>query len=168
MPLHRDSLRSAGHTYQAQRARSLTEAKSFGMRTGFLCHSHKDRDYVKGFIALLKQQGIDLYVDWEDAELPEKPDRTTALRIQERIVQAKYFIFLATPNSVTSRWCPWEIGYANGMKDIDTLLVVPTTDASGQTAGNEYLDLYRRIDEFAGSLRFFEPRKVLGESLKNL
>ena len=54
---------------------------------------------------------------------------------------------LATRNSTESRWCPWEIGYADAVKDYERILIVPTEDDSGNWYGNEYLQLYKKIDE---------------------
>jgi len=143
IPLRR--LRESAQRPRITVAKSLTEARELGIRTAFLCHSHIDRDIVLGFVRELSEAGWRIYVDWLDPSLPEKPDRHTASKIKDRIRRANFFIFLATPNSVKSRWCPWEIGYADGVKPIDSIFVVPTEDGAG-TYGNEYLDLYRRID----------------------
>jgi hypothetical protein len=115
-----------------------------GLQTVFLCHSHRDEILVKALIALLQESGWQLYVDWVDGSMPETPTRETAARIQPN-VELSYFIFLATANSMSSRWCPWETGYADGKKSLDRIVVLPTTDG-GRTHGNEYLELYRRID----------------------
>jgi hypothetical protein len=34
-------------------ARSITEARQYGLKTAFLCHSHYDADLVMGFLRLL-------------------------------------------------------------------------------------------------------------------
>ena len=77
--------------------------------------------------------------------MPDTPNRQTAAKIKERIVDHNLFLFLATVNSMASRWCPWEIGYADGKKPIDSILIIPTSDGN-INHGNEYLQLYRRID----------------------
>ena len=41
-------------------------SRSYGQKTGFLCHSHKDRDMALGLQEWLKEQGLDLYIDWQD------------------------------------------------------------------------------------------------------
>ncbi len=76
--------------------------------------------------------------------MPEKPSRDTAAIIKRRIKQHDWFIYLATANSSKSRWCPWEIGYADGVKDIKQIVIFPTMDEYGNY-GSEYLNLYRRI-----------------------
>jgi hypothetical protein len=89
--------------------------------------------------------------------MPAKPNRETAKRIKDKIEQLNLFLFLATPNSMASRWCPWEIGYADGKKPIDNIVVIPTSEGA-TTHGNEYLELYRRIDLMTtGSLALWQP-----------
>lgn len=146
MPLSYSQLRSAAQRRETVLAKSVQAAKQSGLKTAFLCHSHKDRALVEGVVNLLLSTGWRVYVDWMDASMPDKPDRATAKRIKIKIEQCYYFLFLATGSSMTSRWCPWEIGYADGVKEIDNILIIPTRDDYGSHHGNEYLDLYRRID----------------------
>ena len=116
------------------------------IKTAFLSHSHKDRDLAKGVEAWLKEHGLDVYIDWEDDEMPPRPTRKTAERIQEKIETCDWFFYLATANSAESKWCPWEIGYADKAKTKERLLIIPTTGDDGTLHGNEYLQLYDRID----------------------
>lgn len=142
--------------YSAVR-KSLNEARRENKRTAFLCHSHRDADLAKGLQGFLHNQGWEVYIDWEDATMPDTPDRRTAARIQEKIRSLEMFFFLATENSMSSRWCPWEIGYADGVKDLSSILVIPTRDTRGITYGNEYLQLYRYLDRTAsGGIGYFE------------
>ena len=87
--------------------------------------------------------------------MPETPDGTTADRIRTVIKGAEVFLFLATNDSMASRWCPWELGFADGVKRNDQIAVIATRDASGNYYGNEYLQLYRRIDQTAGSALYW-------------
>lgn len=145
MPLSINELRNASLRYTAIQKRTIVEARSLGFQTAFLCHSHKDQDIVKGLVTMLIESGWRIYVDWADSTMPDSPNRQTAAKIKERIVDHNFFLFLATANSMTSRWCPWEIGYADGKKHIDQILVIPTSDGV-TTHGNEYLNIYRRLD----------------------
>jgi disulfide oxidoreductase YuzD len=85
-------------------------------RAASCCHSHHDKDLAQGLQAMLLQHGCRVYLDWQDTTMPPNPDRTTAAKIQDRIKKSDYFMFLATRHSVVSRWCPWEIGYADSVK----------------------------------------------------
>lgn len=170
MPISIDTLRSAStRSGFAKSARTLTEARSLGVRTAFLCHSHDDASMVRGFLNLIQEDGWRVYVDWQDPAMSEKPTRETAEKIKLTIRVMDYFLFLATPNSVASRWCPWEIGYADSEKAADHILIIPTTDRSGSWYGNEYLQLYRKIDEAKdGKLGVWNPNETSGVYLSTL
>lgn len=159
MAIRLSTLQAAASRGQS-RLRNLSEAKRVGAKTAFLCHSHKDRGLATGFVNLMAEAGVEIYVDWADEEMPATPDRRTAQRIQSKIVELRYFFFLATENSMKSRWCPWEIGYADGKKPINQIVIIPCTD--GLTIhGNEYLGLYRSIDsQGLGQLVFRDPATI--------
>jgi hypothetical protein len=145
------------------------QTKSFLQKTGFLCHSHKDRELAMGLQQWLKEQGMDLYIDWQDASMPESPDATTASRIRNVIRNADVFLFLATRDSMTSRWCPWELGFADGVKRDEQIAIIATRDASGNYYGNEYLQLYRRIDQHSAgsSLYWYQKGSQFSQSLRS-
>lgn len=146
MPIKQSVLREKARRYTFSSGvglEALNEKKASVNRSAFLCHSHKDEELVHGLIAVFEEAGIDLYVDWKDHTMPETPNEETASKIQERIERADIFLFLATANSKASRWCPWEIGYADSSSK--GIYIIPTLDSCG-SYGNEYLDLYPKID----------------------
>lgn len=128
-------------------AKSLNEALAKNQQTAFLCHSHKDHELAKGLQVLMKENGWDLYIDWEDSEMPSIPNKETASRIKKKIKTTDWFLFLVTGNSTQSRWCPWEIGFADSAKGYEKILIIPTEDDFGNWYGNEYLQLYKKMDE---------------------
>lgn len=163
-----EDLRTAAAGYREPLTKSLTEARQGRARTAFLCHSHADEEAVKGFLSRLAAAGWNVYVDWKDPGLPPTPTRETARRIKEKIGSVDFFLFLATKNSVASRWCPWEIGYADGVKRWEQLLVVATSEGSTHY-GNEYLQLYRQLDSshlYTVSVK--APGETLGTPLRDL
>ena len=130
----------------------------------FLCHSHKDRELAIGLKYLLASAGITLYVDWLDKEMPAVPDRRTAENIKQRIHSSVCFLLLATQNAMISRWVPWEVGVADDKKPIHNIVVIPVADPTGKFYGNEYLQLYTRLEVGAdGRMAVFEPGKTSGE-----
>jgi len=149
-------------------AKSLNEALSKSQQTAFLCHSHKDKNMVRGLQNLLNENGWNVYIDWLDEELSASPDKETAKKIKNKIDQLTWFLFLATANSTSSRWCPWEIGYADAIKRHEAILIIPTEDDNGVWHGNEYLQLYRQItdasDQVArkSGLAAFDPKSNQG------
>lgn len=139
------TLRNAASQTKPQNfAKSFDEALAKKLDTAFLCHSHKDKLLAEGLQNLLMRNGWNVYIDWQDTDMPDTPDQVTAARIKLQISTNEWFIFLATNNSTASRWCPWEIGYADSEKQHDKILLVATRD-DNNWYGNEYLNLYRRI-----------------------
>ncbi len=128
----------------------VNEALQQGKQTAFLSHSHKDADLAKGLQGFLQAHGWKVYIDWEDTSMPSTPNRETAKKIKDRIERLDWFIYLATANSASSRWCPWEIGHADGVKDIDKIAIIPIRDSMGRNHGNEYLNLYRHVSTAEG------------------
>lgn len=149
--------------------RIVEEARQAGKQTAFLSHSHKDSTLAKGLQGFLQSKGWLVYIDWEDMSMPSKPNRETAQKIKDKIKRFDWFFYLATANSASSRWCPWEIGYADGVKDIDKIVIIPTRDSAGRNHGNEYLDLYRNVDVAqSGGYGLFYPnnRGMLLENVR--
>ncbi|MGJ7542508.1 TIR domain-containing protein [Variovorax sp. LT1R16] len=99
MAIKIDALRSAATRQATVVTRSLNEARTLGVKTAFLCHSHHDANLAKGLVQLLSDAGWRVYIDWQDAEMPDTPSRETAQRIKQKIVDLEYFLFLATPKS---------------------------------------------------------------------
>ena len=127
----------------------IEEAKAARKQTAFLSHSHKDLRLAKSLQAFLQDEGWAIYIDWEDTSMSDFPTRETAEKIRAKVRDLDWFLFLGTQNSMRSRWCPWEVGYADGVKPIDNILIIATTDSTG-TYGSEYLQLYRHIDPAQG------------------
>lgn len=167
MPISQSDLTQKSALYREFINEGLQKSASVGKtKSAFLCHSHRDETLVKGLIALFQEKGIDLYIDWKDHSMPEAPNAETAKKIQDAIRGRDLFLFLATANSKASRWCPWEIGYADASKR--KIFIIPTADGAG-TYGNEYLQLYAKIDagtyEMRSGLAIFNAGMSKGEWL---
>ena len=148
------------HSYSSRYTRgpyeSIYTAKRDNTQTAFLSHSHHDAKLAKGVQGYLEKQGCDVYIDWEDHEMPSQPSRETAEKLQKKIQDCDWFLYLATVNSSNSKWCPWEIGYADSAKGKSKLLILPTRDGN-KTHGNEYIELYRKIDlDTRGNLYIYD------------
>lgn len=154
----------ANRTPLQESAGSIKAARAMGRKAVFLSHSHMDHDLAKGLKNRLKEHQVDVYIDWEDTTMPEQPNKVTAQKIKDKIVECNIFMFLVTQNSIASRWCPWEIGYADGEKPYEHILVVPTIDDRGTFHGNEYLQLYKRliISDQQQKVAVFDPGQERG------
>jgi hypothetical protein len=137
--------------------RTLEEAIAGRQPTAFLCHSHLDKNLALGLQARLTQQGWNVFIDWQHTPLSGRPTSATVDTIQKAIQRCDWLIYLATKNSEQSRWCPWEIGYADGKKGRDTVVIVATTEAN-VIYGSEYLSIYRQIDQTSANLFIVDPR----------
>jgi TIR domain len=134
----------------------------------FLSHSHLDRDLAVGLINYLASHGLQVYVDWNDSEMPRITNRTTAEKIKSRIRVNRFFMILATRNAVASRWVPWETGIADQSKGEEHIVLVPIADPNGRFDGSEYLQLYRRVSSAdSGEYGIFPPGKQTGVLLED-
>jgi hypothetical protein len=159
MPIYIDSLRSAAVRQLPQTmSKSLPEALAARKKTAFLSHSHLDNLLATGLQVRLAEAGWDVFIDWQHSKLDDRPTQETVAWIQAAIVQCDWMIYLATPNSEKSRWCPWEIGYADGKKTNESIVIVSTSDGKGNY-GSEYLGLYRQIIDVDGKLIIAEPQQ---------
>ncbi|WP_405199150.1 TIR domain-containing protein [Christiangramia sp. LLG6405-1] len=113
----------------------------------FLSHSHKDQNLIKEAIAFFKGINISVYVDWMDEGMPEKTSGETASKIKSKIILNDKFILLATNDAVMSKWCNWELGIGDTFNfSKDNLAILPLAENSGTWYGNEYLQIYPRIE----------------------
>ncbi len=144
----REQLRSQGPTLiteQASRIRKAEERSPAGAT--FLSHSTTDGDLLPGVIAILERHGAAVYVDKRDPALPPVTSRETASILRRRIRDASKFILLASLASKDSRWMPWELGIADGIKAPGCTAVLPSPDKSHDRTWTEqeYLGVYDRI-----------------------
>jgi len=149
MYITRDELRSFAAdlgTVEATRLRKVAASRSLEGSI-FLSHSSKDDDLVAGAIRVLENHGANVYVDEIDPEMPPYTTEETAALLKTRIRDTSRFVLLASKNSKESKWVPWELGIADGVKGVSKIALFPASDSSyDQTwASWEYLGLYDRI-----------------------
>jgi hypothetical protein len=115
----------------------------------FLSHSINDQDLVRGVKRLLEDQGHTVYIAWlSDQELDRTHvNKQTADRLRRRMRNCYSLIYIATDNSVNSRWMPWELGYFDGQNG-GGVAILPLVDNDGERFnGQEYLGLYPLVIE---------------------
>lgn len=142
---------------------TLNESRKFSSTSAgtniFLSHSHTNYNLVLEAKEFFQNLGISIYVDWADETMPERPNGVTASKIKVKIIQNDKFILLATNSAVKSKWCNWEVGIGDTYKySKKKLAIFPLSDNSGHWEGNEYLQLYPRIERNrtrAGDLAYF-------------
>ncbi len=130
----------------------VTESRQFS-RSGritsvFLSHAHTDKDVVEQAVTFFRTLGIDLYVDWLDETMPDRPSGQTATNIRNKIRENDKFVLLATNTAVASKWCNWEVGIGDILKHPNKKLsLLPLADNNSDWRGNEYLQVYPRIEK---------------------
>lgn len=83
-------------------AQFLFESKEAAPLTVFLSHRH--RILAKGIVVYKGSLGVEVYVDWNDRNMPRETNCLTALIIKRRIRETSLFVMLATKNALASRW----------------------------------------------------------------
>ena len=128
----------------------------------FLSHSHLDKTIVSKISLLFNKLDTQLYVDWLDKTLPETTSKQTADALKTKIRDSRHFLFLATYHGLRSKWCNWEIGIADTIKQGNKIAILPIETKSGNWAGNEYLHLYPVMKfETEDRIRRFNMLKIL-------
>jgi len=148
----------------------LSKSAKSGVRSIFLSHSHQDRELVIGLQKLLvKVYKTQVFIDWQDSTMPRVTNRQTAAQIKSKIGSLDFFMILATQAALQSRWVPWEIGVADSCKPLDKIGIIPVADDSGRWDGNEYLQLYNRIElDDESRLGVFAPTTNRGAYLSSV
>jgi hypothetical protein len=119
-----------------------------GKITVFLSHKHDELRELDSAVTFLRKHGVNIYVDWLDGGMPKYTSGKTAVRIKEKIRENNKFILLATEASINSKWCNWELGFGDSLKYLGNIAILPVKDDNREFTGNEYLQIYPRIEEF--------------------
>ena len=149
MILTESRLRQAAQAARDQRVytalgESLTAYNAAIKYDLFISHSFSDKDLVIGLYHLFNTAGYKVYIDWIDDSSLDRKNVTpsTAQLIKNRIDNSTGTAYISTSNSTSSKWCPWELGMADGMKGRVCILPVMDSDFKGQ----EYLGLYPYLE----------------------
>lgn len=143
---------------------ALTENRHFSKASAttsiFLSHAHDERELIAQALAFFENLNISIYVDWADETMPEKTSGVTAQKIKQQIVSNDKFILLATNGAVASKWCNWEVGIGDSFKlPNNNIALLPLADNNGTWNGNEYLQIYPRIENIASTYYVIYPDK---------
>jgi len=134
---------------------SLTskEEKELKGTTVFLSHKHDEVDILMKVVSLLNNLGINVYLDWQDDEMPENTSGETAEKLKNKIIENKKFILLATEKAIASKWCNWELGFSDAKKYDKHIAIMPITENDGTWKGNEYLQIYPIVKTMCQNLK---------------
>ncbi len=139
----------ANESVASAQAKSASVTAASAKATIFLSHSSKDRELIEPAIAFLRSHGVTVYVDWMDEGMPDVVSGETARRIKGKIREQRKFMVIVTENSKDSRWVPWELGFADPVKGMDHIAILPVSE-NGSFVQNEYMKIYPKIQMVSG------------------
>lgn len=149
MYLTKSIIRNFALRESSQKSLSNVRAKGWAQNAVrvFVSHSHIDvvalsNEELLHLITMLITLASDVYIDSLDQSMPAETSAETAIRIKDKIDVCDRFLLVATENAVSSRWVPWELGYADKAKGIANIAILPIADPYGRWDGSEYLRLY--------------------------
>jgi hypothetical protein len=127
----------------------LRKSASAGSFDIFLSHSSRDAEAILGIKAILERGGRRVYVDWiNDPHLDRtRVSASTAHQLRLRMNQCSSLVYAATKAATSSKWMPWELGYFDARKGVEAVAILPLVDYAGQDVGQEYLEVYPKIEK---------------------
>lgn len=113
----------------------------------FISHSFLDKNLIATLVSLFNELNYSVYVDWlNDLSLDRnKVSSKTASIIKTRIENCRGLAYVATNNIANSKWCPWELGLADGLHNGKSC-ILPIMKEANSFKGTEYLGLYPYIE----------------------
>jgi hypothetical protein len=133
-------------------SKTFSELFNKNEKSIFISHKHGEQEYVYRLKDLLTEYGFTGYVDWEDDSMPKETSGETAKKIKQEINKASKFILIATNAAIESKWCNWEIGYADTNKYINHIVLFPLLKNEDNYRGEEYLQIYPSLQITSNNL----------------
>ena len=131
-------------TPMAKSEQLIKEASAHPDAQVLLSHSSIDRPRLGQIIGLFSTFKAPVYLDFQDESLPRVTSTETADSLRVAIRRCPRFVLVASSNIRDSRWTPWELGYADGVKGTAKVAILPLVPRSNEETSveQEYLGLY--------------------------
>lgn len=139
----------------------------FSARKGydlFISHSFLDKKLILTLLDMFNKSDYSVYVDWLDDPNLDRNNVTsnTASIIKNRIMQCKGLSYIATANIVNSKWCPWELGLADGLHS-GKACILPILKEGNSFRGTEYIGIYPYIEYKQVSGRYYNDFWIVNQ-----
>ena len=140
--------------YKSARVRILEEASASAQNAVsgkhfdvFLCHSYIDAEIVLGIKQIIEERySFTVFVDWvESPSSRNKINSDNASWLKSVMDNCDNLVYVHTPNSSISKWCPWELGYFDH-KNKENVWIALVSNVDTSDTGQEYLNLYKQVD----------------------
>ncbi|MDD2215403.1 MAG: toll/interleukin-1 receptor domain-containing protein [Eubacteriales bacterium] len=111
---------------------SILWRKNYGIKCVFISHQKDDASICKKIADYFINAGIDVYFDEYDSDL--KIHRQTnnpqwvVDAIKKGINKSSHMLCVFSPNTLYSKWVPWEIGYGYDKTNLSALTLKGITD----------------------------------------
>lgn len=96
-----------------------------GIKCVFISHQQRDKDAAKEIADYLIKAGIDVYFDAYDSDLrihyQSNNAKAVTNSIKKGINNSSHMLVLVSPNTLSSTWVPFEIGYGHDKTDLFVL-----------------------------------------------
>ena len=114
--------------------RTFSESrKSRGIECVFLSHQQRDKDICKKIADYLLKADIDVYFDEydEDLKIYRQSNRPQGVvdSIRKGINNSSHMLAIISPNTIYSKWVPWEIGYGYDQTEVTALTLKGIKDS---------------------------------------
>ena len=105
---------------------------SHSVKCVFISHHKSDLEYCKKVAAYIMKAGIDVYLDEYDYDLKYQVQTNNPAGvvrcIRKGINNSSHMLCVISPNTVYSKWVPWEIGYGYDKTTIGALTLKGITE----------------------------------------
>ena len=109
----------------------------------FISHSYLDKEIINALYYTFEACGYTVFIDWKNEELKDRSQisKQVAQKLKKYMANCKGLLYIATENSSNSKWCPWELGFVDGLKERVAILPI-LNDSLKEYKGQEYLGIY--------------------------
>lgn len=107
---------------------------SIGVKCVFISHQKRDAAVCRKIADYLINAGVDVYFDEYDADLKDynqrKHPEQVVDAIKKGINRSSHMLCVISPNTMYSKWVPWEIGYGYDKTKVSVLTLkgIPDTE----------------------------------------
>ncbi|MFY0255927.1 toll/interleukin-1 receptor domain-containing protein [Chitinophaga sp. 30R24] len=134
----------------------------------FISYQSQDREAAKKIADYILAAGIDVYFDQYDGDLrianQSKNPKALVESLCKGVNSSSHMLAVVSPNTLQSRWVPFEIGFGYDKTEVITLCLkgIPVGSLPEylrtKTVIRDVYDLNRRLSDFAG--QSFQAMKV--------
>lgn len=113
--------------------RNLSETrKNRGIECVFLSHQQRDKNICREIANYIRAANIDVYFDEDDKDLKlyrqENNPSGVVESIKKGINNSSHMLVIISPNTLVSKWVPWEVGYGYDKTDLGILTIKGISD----------------------------------------